>query len=385
MFTARRRRSLLVGVSALAMAATGVLVADAATPPPAHLANKVGLKQVGPIDETNGFPLWYKDTNNVRLELCLDPNDAYCIMGDRPDMQAAGVLPRTTSPTRRSGRSPLLPRRGWWRKALLVTAVEAAFGSADGLPAKGPAGQFGRIRAPGRPGWWTAPTTRSPTRTASTPSPPRPVPSRGSSHRGHRFTDTRRRVRPDPRQPPGAVPQVDRRALAGYLGDPAVEHAVTGSPYNTNIFRIEGPAGSFTGSTQLCANAALGNSPTATDDCIESDQFSVQGKLATRAGVQVTRAYYANSGTGHMMDLFAMSEPGQNLVVSGAGIPQTKMRESAGSGRYYARVFADGAPPSDLAVTNRSDSPSPSTTSTRRCSATGCTSPARPTTTTTVR
>jgi hypothetical protein len=30
-------------------------------------------------------------------------------------------------------------------------------------------------------------------------------------------------------------------APAGYLGDPTVEHSVTGSPYNTNVFRIEGP------------------------------------------------------------------------------------------------------------------------------------------------
>ena len=132
---------------------------------------------------------------------------------------------------------------------------------------------------------------------------------------------------------------------------------MTGSPFNTNFFRIEGPAGSFTGSTQLCADASLGDSPTATDDCIETDLFSVVGKIATRAGVEVTKAYYSNSGTGHMMDLFAFSEPGQNLVVSGSGIPQTKMREDATTGRYYARVFADGAPPADLAVTNKTDAP----------------------------
>ena len=108
-------------------------------------------------------------------------------------------------------------------------------------------------------------------------------------------------------------------APAGYLGDPNVEHAVTGSPYGTNFFRIEGPAGSFTGSTQLCADASLGESSTATDDCIQSNDFTVMGKLATRAGVQVSNAYYADSGTGHMMDIFAKSEPGQNLVITGTG------------------------------------------------------------------
>ena len=39
------------------------ILVGAATPPPAHTNNTVGLKKVGPIDETNGFPLWYKDTN----------------------------------------------------------------------------------------------------------------------------------------------------------------------------------------------------------------------------------------------------------------------------------------------------------------------------------
>ena len=30
------------------------------------------LKQVGPINESNGFPVWYKDSNGVKLQLCLD-------------------------------------------------------------------------------------------------------------------------------------------------------------------------------------------------------------------------------------------------------------------------------------------------------------------------
>ena len=101
--------------------------------------------------------------------------------------------------------------------------------------------------------------------------------------------------------------------------------------------------------------------------------------------MEVTKAYYSNSGTGHMMDLFAFSEPGQNLVVSGSGIPQTKMREDATTGKYYARVYADGAPPTDLAVTNKTDAPNTSTTWPPRCSATRCTSPAPCTATTTTR
>ena len=72
----RSRRAAAIGVAVLMVGTIGGFAADAATPPPAHNNGTAGLKQVGPIDETNGFPLWYKDPNNVRLELCLVPSDA---------------------------------------------------------------------------------------------------------------------------------------------------------------------------------------------------------------------------------------------------------------------------------------------------------------------
>ena len=62
----RSRRTAVAGLAVLALAASGSFAANAATPTPAHNGGTVGLKQVGPIDETNGYPLWYKDTNNVR-------------------------------------------------------------------------------------------------------------------------------------------------------------------------------------------------------------------------------------------------------------------------------------------------------------------------------
>src|SRR4029077_4990876 len=81
----RSRRTAVAGLAVLALAASGSFAANAATPTPAHKGGTVGLKQVGPIDETNGYPLWYKDTNNVRAELCLEPGNANCIMGDLPN------------------------------------------------------------------------------------------------------------------------------------------------------------------------------------------------------------------------------------------------------------------------------------------------------------
>ncbi len=151
-------------------------------------------------------------------------------------------------------------------------------------------------------------------------------------------------------------PAIAPAAPAGYVGDPTVDHQVTGSPYGTNIFRIEGPAGSFTGSPNLCADVRLGDSPTAADDCIETNLFSLMGKYATRAGVQVTKTVTTKDGGGDLVDVFAKSEPGQALVITGTGVAATLMRED-GNGAYYGRIRVGGGAPADFAVTNTTDRP----------------------------
>ncbi len=353
----RSRRAATIGVAMVMVATVGGIAARAATPPPAHNNGTAGLKQVGPIDETNGYPLWYKDTNNVRLQLCVDPSDANCIMGDLPHPGQPVSFPDNFPDEAFWSNATATLDAGGTDKALLVTGVEAAFGTADGLPAPGGQISFGRIRIR------ASGLVDGATYKVTNPYGVDNIDAETGAVKGINTTEDIGSLTPngtfDQTLAAKSAPFLKwtTGAPTGYLGDPAVDHAVTGSPFGTNIFRIEGPAGSFTGSTQLCSDATLGDSNTALDDCIETDQFSVQGKIATRAGVEVTKAYYSNSGTGHMIDLFAFSEPGQNLVVSGTGIAQTKMREDASTGKYYARVFADGAPPSDLAVTNKTDAP----------------------------
>jgi hypothetical protein len=355
-----RRTAVTAGAAAVALAASGTLVAVAVTPPPAHLNNTVGLKMVGPIDETNGFPLWYQDTNGTRLELCTDPGDANCIVGPVQTPGQPVVFPSNfPQEAFYSNAGAALATNGGTGKAKLVTGVEAAFaGAGDQIP--GNQITFGRIRVvaggliPGAAYTVTDPFGTD-TFTAADNSP-----------RGIFDTKDVGNLSPDgvfdqtvgAKSAPFLSWPVGTGAPAGYLGDPAVPHVVTGSPYNTNFFRMEGPVGSFTGSPDLCADPTLGASKTDTTDCIETSLFTIAGKKATHGGVQVTKAYYQDSGTGHMMDLFAFSTPGQNLIVSGTGVSDTKMREdAAGNGRYYARVFADGAPPTDLKVTNTTDAP----------------------------
>jgi len=355
-----RRSAVTAGAAAVALAASGTLVAVAVTPPPAHNNGTVGLKRVGPIDETNGFPLWYQDTTGKRLELCTDPGDPNCIVGV-PQTPGDPIVFPTNFPDEAfySNAGAALATNGGTGKAKLVTGVEAAF--ASGSPAAGQQITFGRIRVvaggliPGEFYKVTNPYGVDTFKAAD------------ASPRGIFNTEDVGNLSPDgvfdqtvgAKAAPFLSWPAGSGAPAGYLGDPAVDHVVTGSPNGTNFFRMEGPVGSFTGSPDLCADPKLGADPTDTTDCIETSLFQVAGKIATHGGVQVTKAYYQDSGpTGHMMDLFAFSAPGQNLVVSGTGVSDTKMREdAAGNGKYYARVFADGAPPKDLKVTNTTDAP----------------------------
>src|SRR5919107_4235504 len=252
----RPGRAVTVGLVATTMAVSSVLVATAATPPPAHQNHTVGLKQVGPIDDTNGYPLWYKDTNNVKLELCLDPNDANCIMGELPEPTQPVSFPDNFPDEAFWSSAESSIDAGGGDSALLVTAVEAAFGSADGLPAKGQQISFGRIRI--RAGGLVDNATYKITHPYGVDT----AISEVGAVKGVNVTEDVGALTPDGvfdqtlgSRPAPFLKWTGTDAPPGYLGDPTVDHAVTGSPFNTNFFRIEGPAGSFTGSTQLCANA----------------------------------------------------------------------------------------------------------------------------------
>src|ERR687883_1518993 len=68
----------------------------------------------------------------------------------------------------------------------------------------------------------------------------------------------------------------------GYVSGVATLHRVVGSPYNTNIFRVEGPDINPNPTVDACptlpadAKAAPNYSPA---NCIETDQFTLQGKI----------------------------------------------------------------------------------------------------------
>lgn len=351
------RRRWTAALAVLALLGSGG-AALAVAPPPAHNGGTAGLAKVGPIDPATGFPIWYRDTNGVRLELCLDPDDPYCIMGDLPNPGDPVVFPTN------------FPDEAFWsvgdsaidlgngNDALLVTAVEAAFGSADGLPAPKQQISFGRIRT--RIEGLTAGAEYKVTHPYGVDTHVAEDAARGvnvTEDVGNLVWDgvfdqtLASRPAPFLRWTDDAPAAPD-----GYLGDPTVPHRVTGSPYGTNVFRIEGPVDSFPASPQQCADPALGADPVATDDCVETDLFTVQGKIATKIGAQITKVTYTEAGGDVYLDVFATSESGQTLTVGGAGLATTTLRGSR-NGEYFARVKVGAGGVPAITLTNVSDTP----------------------------
>lgn len=346
----RQRRLRILSLLAVIGAVLSFGVLTIAGPHPGG----AGLAEVGPVSSEHGFPVWYKDTNGTRLELCLDPLDPMCafLPGDFPDANAPVSFPDN------------FPGEAFWMlggaamdtnnggSALLTIALEAAFAQEN--PAPGDQVVFGRVRI------WVDNLQPGATYVVTHPYGQDTFLVTEAERRGIRMTED---IGIGPKGFAGAL---DSRigpfltwaplseAPAGYIGDPNVEHRVTGSPYNTNYFRIEGPNVGEPGSPFLCN--PTGPNPL---DCIETDLFSLMGKFATNSDLSVERAYYSRTSLSNgSIDIYATSEADQSLqVVSNpdAGFYTTLLR--ADGTRYYGRVEYSGTLPSQITVANVSDVP----------------------------
>ena len=321
------------------VAATATLAgAEVVTPPPA------GLQAVGPASSSHGFPVWYEDTNNLRLEQCLDLENPLC-----DNAFLAGETPDPTSPISFPGNWPgesfyfsagsTLTTAGGG-KAVLVSALEATF--ANEAVRDGDQVVFGRVRFdidfPGA-GTYTVTHPYGVDRFTVT----------DAEADDYRYVEDitpapndftlamKSRINPFLKWDTGLVtdPAGDK-----YVGDPNVDHKVTGSPLNTNFFRIEGPG--------------IGGPGV---DMIETDLFSIMGKVSTNSGVKPDKAVLTETASGRYLDVFAGSDAGDSITVEAPGIQKTTLK-GEGS-RYFARVpIPDGtAAPTEVSVTNESDVP----------------------------
>ena len=326
-----RRRSI-AAATALLLAATGAGASLAATQ--VTVKNPGGLTAVGPVNTEYGFPSWYEDSNKTRVELCLDAENPLCgfLPGDIPDETAPISFPDNFPDEAfymLAGSELALPGGG---RAVLVLGLEAAFAN---TVTEGDQLVFGRQRivVKGGPANTTL-TFQHPYGTIT-------IDTDGAGDGklvedispavGNFSTALKSNIGPFLKWDPAAAPA----APEGYLGDPGQDHTVTGSPFGYNKFSVNG------------GGLAL-----------ETDQFTVQGKISTNQGVNGDSAVL----NGTMIDVFASSGNGAQLQVDGqAGVFETTpMLSDPDTGRYYARVQFTGTAPATVKVTNIGDKPASS-------------------------
>ncbi len=272
----------------------------------------------GPIGADHGYPLWFQDSEGSRVELELELNEDVEL---RPYFVAKSDVA-----------IPVID--GSCRATFSVVGAISADRGVSGIPSQEPA--FGTIciqLSGGTPGGHYVFTH-----------PYGTTPELAADHKGAielieeydvsvplpflRWTSGADRL-------PGELETPE-----GYLGDGTTPHSVYGSPFETNYFAVEGPGIPHSGADQAHAINSL---------------FTVQGKLATRVGVEISRAVYAREKGQVVVDVFAESEPDQYLQFSAARLASTSL--SGLGSDYFARIATGSAVPARVTVHNLSDSP----------------------------
>lgn len=301
------------------------------------------LAKVGPTSPVTGFPAYYQDSNGLRLAHCLD---ATALCGP-----AVTDVPNPSQPISFPNNFPFesfyflsqsvitLPTGA---KALFVGGLEAGFNSGD--VQDGSQMTFARVRLR-----IDVPTTGHYVITH-----PYGVDEFDVATPGDRAINYTADV--------GIASGVFTGALGGrlnpfltwdtglmtapdgskYIGDPGVDHAVTGSPFNTNFFRIDGPDIGGPGINSITTNL-----------------FSLTGKVATNAGLDPGHPTYSRTDTsGGMVDVVAATDPNKSVRAKLAGDPSATTLRGDANGHYVARLpFTGATPPTGINVTNFSDNP----------------------------
>ena len=256
--------AVLVVFSSLSPPLTGPAKAQEAAPE--------GLTEVGPVNPETGYPYWLKDANGIKLDLCLDPQDQMCLQPfEMPNPDEPVTFPDN------------FPGESFWfagdasmptsngGEAQLVLATEAAFGGREEVRS-GDQMAFGRVRIRvddlqiGEEYKVTHPygtdtfIAEDDGKGAGEINATEDLGCAGGALAECKWDELvvgKNRV--------GPFLTWDEGAPEGYVGDPNQPHTVTGSPYDTNYFKIEGPNVGGEGVNS-----------------IETEEFNVSGKLAAQ-------------------------------------------------------------------------------------------------------
>lgn len=135
-------------------------------------------------------------------------------------------------------------------------------------------------------------------------------------------------------------PYTETNPLTGaaeqFVGDPNLNEAVTGSPFNTNFVRIEGPNGLD----------------------LRTNVFAVSGKLSTvvRPTPMITqRSTYSrkagDSAPVAQQDVFVLAPPAPGTAAVTSSTPVLNMTEANSTGSWYAQSSVNPTLPTTLQVT----------------------------------
>lgn len=330
----RTTSRILGGTAALALC--GAAIAQA----------PIGLAKVGPQDPVTGYPLWYEDTNGLKLGLCKDPNVCFFAV---PDPALPVSFPGNFPDESFYFAADASLDGGGTNRGLLVLALEAAF--AQGAVAVGDNAVFARVRVrfTGLVDGATYTVTHPygvETLVAGVdgPNPGTLFMTRDIGLAAMEFTGALRGDLGPFLTPIGFV----NGGPGTFISDGSTETLVQGSPRGTNFFRIEGPGAGL---------AFPGNA--LSDDVAQVNTFVMQGQVAPVVGAGIQKAFYSRTATQTSVNVWATSGHGVSMSARADGSLPVSMVEVGNTGVYFARIeLGAGAPrPSQLSVTNQSDLP----------------------------
>ena len=341
----------LLGVAGVAVGAPSGAITDN----PDSTNNTNGITKFGPVSPDFGFPDWYRDKNGVELEPCIDARDPNCNAPPVPNPDAAPTFPDNFPDEFFYMLADANLTANGGSTVLAEYALEGAFATAV---RNGDQMVFGRTRYRIRGG------VQGDTEYKIT----NPF---GVDYVRTDPGATELFVTEDVGITAGAFGEAltgqvgpflkwtGTDAPAGYIGDPLIPHTVTGSPFQTNFVKVEGPGIGGDDNPNPCPGLTSATS----QDCIYTDQFNLTGKLSTKGGVDVGRATYSRAadGSGTQLDVLAESKAGQDIVVqdpnigSARSFPITPLTNEGGN--YFAHLDVEGTLPTTVDVVNRGDIP----------------------------
>ncbi|VEF10390.1 multicopper oxidase type 2 [Pseudomonas fluorescens] len=310
---------------------------------------------------TGKFPMWYQDENQLSMELCQSRAASSRVAATTPPAYMCILL---AEPGIYDDAQPMIfpdnwPPEAFWFLAetvipdnaagygvdAYVAGIEAAFASEN--PADGDQQSFARIRL----------RVNVPVAGTYTITHPYGVETVNVTAPGRRAINITRdigigapgnfsgavggAIGPFLRSVNGPYTEVnpDTGATETFVGDPNLNEAVTGSPFNTNFLRITGPAGT-----------------------IQSNVFSLSGKVLDnrqQTQVEIDRATYRRTAAGVRAEVFAKASNSSTLcfresVALLPGPPQTPCQTNLlgdNNGLFFGHRLGTGAVPPVVVVT----------------------------------